>query len=423
MTLLILSMSLVYFFSFFQRVAVPGTVFNEIQHDMGLSAAAVTALGSMFFYIYASMQLVVGIAADRFGGRRTLLTGGVLMALGALAFPLSHSPEMLYLSRALTGLGASFMYLSTIKEVDALVAPRHFTTVLGSVFFIGYAGGVAGTLPFERVSAAVGWRPALFGAAVLTFVALFFCAVVVRGVPLHRRPPVSGHVLAPYLRVLRNRRNWPLFVNGAINFSVYFVIQTVLGKKFLQDVAGLSSAAAASFTLAMMVVCALAVFSGGPLLRLTRNRRKPPIVATTLVLVAATSLLCLGVVCRASGWVFLVCYIMLPLIGLASAAGVATVKELNDPNAVAQSVAMHNFAAYVAVAILANAAGLVLDSYRSVAVVTAAGATVYPAAAYTVVFAALLVLCLISVGAALLVTETRGQPVLASPFGSAGEPT
>ena len=41
------AMALVYFFSYFQRTAVPGTIFNELQTDLGLSAASVALLGSM----------------------------------------------------------------------------------------------------------------------------------------------------------------------------------------------------------------------------------------------------------------------------------------------------------------------------------------------------------------------------------------
>ena len=66
-----------YFFSFFLRTAVPGTIFDELQSDLDLSAASVAALGSIFLYIYAGMQLFVGLAADRFESEVERLVGSI----------------------------------------------------------------------------------------------------------------------------------------------------------------------------------------------------------------------------------------------------------------------------------------------------------------------------------------------------------
>ena len=66
---------------------------------------------------------------------------------------------------------------------------------------------------------------------------------------------------------------------GMINFPISFVIQGVLGKKFLEDAVGLSSADAATFVLVMASVCGLAAACGGPVLRLTGHRRKPVVLS------------------------------------------------------------------------------------------------------------------------------------------------
>ena len=99
LVLAMLSMLSLYFFSFFLRTAVPGTIFNELQSDFRMSAAAVTGLGSGFLYIYAGMQLVVGLAADRFGGTRTLLVGGFIMAVGAAWFPAKRRRRCMQVER------------------------------------------------------------------------------------------------------------------------------------------------------------------------------------------------------------------------------------------------------------------------------------------------------------------------------------
>src|SRR5437763_463653 len=88
--IMLFGMIALYFFSYFQRVAVPGTVFNELQVDFKASAAAITALGALFLYVYGFWQIFAGMLADRFGGLRMLLIGGLLMTFGSLVFPLAH---------------------------------------------------------------------------------------------------------------------------------------------------------------------------------------------------------------------------------------------------------------------------------------------------------------------------------------------
>ena len=408
----LVSMGAIYFFSYFQRSAVPGTVFNELQADLRLSASEVASMGAVFLGVYAWMQLFVGVAADRFGGRRTLLFGGVLMTAGAAVFPLCHSKEMLYASRAVTGFGASFMYLSIVKEIDTLFGPRHFAAILGCMLFIGYSGGIAATLPFERAVAAWGWRHALLGAAALTAMLLVAGWAVLRRVPhTHRAAPLS---LRPLGDIARNRANLPLFGWSLINFPVYFVMQAVFGKKFLQDFAGLSSAGAASVLLLMVSVCAGATFSGGFLLRWTAHRRKPVLIGTSILILAAALLLLAGVLWRAPAWALLLPLLLLALAPAAGPASAALAKELNPPETAAQSVATMNFTAYIGVATLTHLCGIAMDLHEDSARVTSAG-TVYPPEAYAWMFALLAVAALACLVASFYITETHGRSFREAP--------
>jgi predicted MFS family arabinose efflux permease len=403
-------MAVIYCLAYFQRTGIPGTVFDELQHEFGLSASAVTALGSVFIYVYAGMQLVVGMAADRYGGRRTLLFGGAVMCVGAVMFPCSHSITMLFASRVLIGFGSSFVYLSIVKEVDTLFASRHFAGLLGLAMLASYTGAIAATLPFERAVHRFGWRGTLLAVAGMTLAAVAVVWVVLRRLP---QVPVrrGGIPLKLVWDVLRSRRNWPLLVCGGINFPVLFVIQGVLGKKFLQDAVGLSSAQAAAFVLVMATVCGLSAVCGGPVLRLTRQRRKPVILGATGVILLATVLMLVAVLAAAPGWVFLAGYVLLALSIMGSPATSATMKEVNRPDAVAVTISVLNTAAYLGVGVLGNAAGAILDAFGSRAE-AAETRIVYPTAAYATLFACLAGLALVStLVTVFLIPETHGRAV------------
>ena len=62
--LLFLPMLFLYASSYFQRTAVPGTIFNQLQTDLNLNAFQIAAMGASFIYIYALSQTIVGMLAD-----------------------------------------------------------------------------------------------------------------------------------------------------------------------------------------------------------------------------------------------------------------------------------------------------------------------------------------------------------------------
>ena len=95
-----------YFLSNVQRVAVPGPIFDTLQSELQLSAPYITSLGAAFMYVYAVTNLIAGVLIDRYGGIRVVTAGAIVFAIGSLLFPMSHSVWVLYLSRALVGLGA-----------------------------------------------------------------------------------------------------------------------------------------------------------------------------------------------------------------------------------------------------------------------------------------------------------------------------
>jgi predicted MFS family arabinose efflux permease len=402
------AMLTLYFCAVFQRMAVPATIFEELQRDFRLSASAVTGLGAAFLYVYASMQLVAGLAADRYGGRRMLLAGGTMMFVGTAMMPLSSSVEALYATRILIGLGSSFVFLSIVKELDTLFARRHFAALMGVTVVVNSLAAITATVPFERAVHAWNWRFALGGAAAMSAAALATSWWTLRR--LDRTP--SQHTGLPLHLlgdVFRNRRSWPLLAANLVNFPVPMCLQIILGKKFLQDTAGLSSVSAAGFVLVLATTSAAAALGGGVILRLTRQRRKPILVGAPALILLATLLMLGGVLWTAPAWLYLVAYVLMGLTAFYYPTAMASMKELNRPDAVAVSISVINATGYAGIAILSNVSGAVLDLFRNSAR-EVPGRIIYPSQAYAVLlagFAALLVVGVVL--AALWVPETHGR--------------
>lgn len=407
--LLLLCMCLLYFFSYFQRVAIPGICFDELQRDFKASAAAITTLGSIFLYIYGFAQLFVGVIADRFGGRRTMLTGACILTCASILFPFSHSLTMLYITRAVLAAGASTIFISLVKEIDTLFHPRHFAIWLGAALFVGYSGGLVGTAPFERAVSHYGWRNAMLGAGTLCALALIIAAIVFRKLRVSR--PQSIISTAIYLgSVFKNRLSYPPIFASAVNFSIYFLFQGAIGKKMLTDCCAVSSAQAASIIFFMMILCMSFASLSGLISRLIGNRRKPIILTCVLLTLATTFLLAVMMQERMDYRLLGGGFLILAIAAAPSPIFISAIKEVNVSQAAATSVGISNCAAYIAVALVITLAGLVMDCFREQACLTSQ-AVVYPVIAYRLILAGCAGLAAFSACAAFFIRETRGAYV------------
>ena len=395
--------ALLYFFANFQRVAIPGALFNELQRDFSLRAAAVTGLGSVFMYIYAAAQLAVGFWVDRYGGRRVLAAGAVVFGIGGVLFPLCSSVEALYCCRMLTGLGAATFYLSLMREI-ARSFPRNCSFVLALLIVIGFAGAIAANAPFTHCVEHIGWRGALLGAGIAAAV------IGALSLPLLSRAdaPTTAPP-APFARwraILADPRNRHLFLFSSLNFGLFYVVQTVIGKKFLMDCGGLGTVAAGWV---MSLLGTLAAGSGIFCAWLYRRCGDRP---RRLFLAAAGNaalLFLLMIAALAAGargsWYALGLCALAPFAAL-SPVLVSYLKDHNPPEQLAMVVGLMNFCNYLVIAVLGNLSGVILDRFP--AAEAANGDRVYPAAAYLALLGLLFGCALIEGAAAHRLTAPAG---------------
>lgn len=226
---------ILYFFANVQRVAVPGAIFDLLQEDLQISAPYITAFGASFMYIYAVCQLIIGILVDKYSGNRVIAFGSVFFFAGSIIFPLSNTLPLLYLSRTLVGLGASTIYLSLIKEIKTTFSSANFGIMLSIALLIGYLGGIVANAPFVMLVKHYGWRNCLFEIGLVTAV---FSVIFILIFLFSKKKPINYDVklnLEPFKIVLKNKKNLNLYAFAVLNYGMYYVLQTVIGMKFVQD--------------------------------------------------------------------------------------------------------------------------------------------------------------------------------------------
>ena len=265
--------ALFYFFANFQRIAIPGAVFDLLQQELAVSAPYITAFGAIFMYLYAVNQLIIGVLVDRYGGLRVMLTGGIILGLGALLFPISTNLPLMYFSRVLVGIGGSCFYLSLIRELRECFSDKNFGIAISVMLCIGYCGGIAANAPFVFMMKYMNWR------TILVILALIILAGVLLFIilsPKVKYPEINRNVklrTLPFRLVLHKKHNRNLFSFACCNFGISYAIQAIIGKKFLEDFCCMPTAKAAVVLSIMAIIAAAFNIINASVCKMCHNHR------------------------------------------------------------------------------------------------------------------------------------------------------
>ncbi len=406
---LLTSGTALYFFANIQRVAVPGSIFDLLQSELHVSAPYITALGSAFMYVYALNQLLIGLLVDRYGGARVTAIGSFFFCFGSLLFPFSGSLFMLYFSWAMIGLGASSIYLSLVNEVMRHFN-KNFTIMLSVVILIGYLGGIMANAPFVAGVGLLGWRMMLKLVALVSivFYLLFLAAEKTSATRPIQKSPFR---LQRFATLLKKRHNRDLFLFSGLNFGLYYVLQTVLGKKFLEDFCLMSNDRAAMVLSVMAITSAFSGLISAVLSRLANNRRQ--------IFLRISGLMCGSVFLVITGlilfeirtpWIALfLC--LLAFTASTSSIAIPLLRETNEPDVVGAAVSVMNFCFYISVALFGNAVGFLMNLFKPE---PRNGLLIYSSHSYLAVFGFLFILSGLVVFHAWRLRETMGRNVAES---------
>ncbi|MFZ5828432.1 MAG: MFS transporter [Bacillota bacterium] len=389
--------------SYFHRVGL-AAVGDGLQTDLQIGAAALGLLSSLYFYIYAVMQIPAGALADTVGPRRTIAASLAVTAVGTLIFAVSPTYAIAAIGRLLVGLGVAAIFTCILKIQAEWFPPRLFGTLSGLLVTMGNFSGLLAYTPTAAATALLGWRTTFAVIAALTLVILGATWLIVRdrpadlglAAPEGAAPPGREIKLGAALRsIAGNWRTWPAFMAG---FAVYGSIITLAGAwavPYLRDVYEFDRMEATS--LAQLTLLGLAI--GAPITGWISDRlraRRLPYVVLVLCLGLVTAWLAFGQ--PPKEWIGALLF----TAGLSASAFALTwaaAKEVNPPEYAGLSVGLANAGGFVGVAVLQPLVGIILDRVGT------------GPSGYQTAFQALFWACILSLGAAALLTETRARNI------------
>lgn len=237
-----------------------------IRGDLGLTLVESGFIHTVLYGIGAAAGVFLGAFADRFGQKRFALAGLGLMVAGGILGALSHTYEILLVSRFLEGIGFILLVVAAAPLLVAATQPQDRPAAFSLWSCYMPTGGTLILLAAPLALATLGWRSLWLGLAAYTAL----CTVLVaRWVPA---PSFGGKIGS--LRLLRESLARP----GTLLLCVAFIcyvgqwtsIMTWL-PTFVIDERGGSQATASLLTAAFVAINIPGNLLGGLLL----TRRVP----------------------------------------------------------------------------------------------------------------------------------------------------
>ncbi|MET8622321.1 MFS transporter [Kitasatospora sp. NPDC004669] len=247
----------------------------------GIGASALSTFSILQVLVYAAMQVPVGLLVDRFGPRRVLLLGVVLLSTGQLAFAFSSSFAPALASRAVLGCGDAMTFISVLRIAARWFPAAKNPFVAQLTGLAGMGGNLVTTVVLAQALHSEGWTPtftaiALLGVAVFALVALFLKDAPaqegpVRPVERRERAGIGRQVLDCWREPGTRLGLW-------IHFTTQFPGNTfglLWGLPYLVEAQGMSRAAAGGL-LTLLVLSNMSFgFVFGRVLSRTARARMP----------------------------------------------------------------------------------------------------------------------------------------------------
>jgi MFS family permease len=329
------------------------------------NAQELATLAVFQLVVYAGMQIPVGILLDRFGAKKLLIIGALVMATGSFTVALSPNLGVAVFGRMLVGMGDSFTFISMIRMINGWYQGAKATRMQQNVSTVGQLGQFVSAVPFWFLLEHLGWN---FSFTAISLVSLLVVLLLVAFTANERAEHEHLRYQAPSIKIatsqlLENMRNPGI----RMAFWTHFVTQpTTTSVSLLWAVPFLVSAEGQSHEFASLTLTAMVFFGliTGPLIGLVCSKypqKRALLVYWVVALNSMTWLLLLAIPDRANSSVLLVCFLLISIGGPASLVAFDYTKDIAPKSRLGSANGFANVGGFLASFIMMYLTGLIID--------------------------------------------------------------
>jgi sugar phosphate permease len=261
--------------AFFTRLA-PAVAVPDLREAFALNAAELGLLTSLYLWPFALMQPLAGVLTDAMGPRRTVTAFLLVAGVGQALFSFAPTLPVALVGRALTGLGASVLYVGAAKIMAQWFRSSEFGTLTGAWTSVANLGGLTAAAPLMALITLAGWRFSLGGVGLVMLATALLVYLFVRDSPAERGLPslaeIDG-VMQPQVAsrpmplgqgvvvVLREPNTWLLGGYALLLFGTMTMMQGLWAVPYLMEVYGQTQQQAANalalWAIGLIIGCTL----------------------------------------------------------------------------------------------------------------------------------------------------------------------
>jgi Major Facilitator Superfamily len=342
-----------------------GVAASDAIDRFGITAATLAAFAVVQLLVYAALQVPVGVLIDRYGSKRLVVAGALLMAVAEAMFAVALSLPLAFAARVVLGVGDALTFISVMRLIPAWFPPLRSAAVTNATGQVYQAGFVLAAVGFGATLAAAGWTPAFLSAAAMSLAVGAVVLVLLRDSPLPRpaRSPL-GRALGVAVHDLRSAWAEPgTRMAFWVSFTTLFppmMFGVMWGYPFLTLGQGLLPGQA-RLLLGVLAVSAVAL---GPLLGILLTRFPIRRSLISLGITAATAVVwgtVLLVPGPAPGWLLVVLVIVLPANSVAAVMAFDLARNFNPARRLGTAIGLVNVGGFASTLIAVIAIGVLLD--------------------------------------------------------------
>lgn len=200
-----------------------GVIIDNIMQTMHLTALSAGLLSGLFYVIYTSLQIPVGIICDHYNPRPILCASTLVFALGCVLFATSYHLPGLYYGRALLALGSAFPFIALTHLIREHYPRPLFGVLIGATETLSFGAAILGIVCLGALINHLGWRDYMKSAALLACLTAWLCW---HTIPSRSTLSQNGQVNRTQIwAVLTNK---PLWLNGLF-IGLTFILIPVFG--------------------------------------------------------------------------------------------------------------------------------------------------------------------------------------------------
>lgn len=339
----------------------------EAMDRFSMSAGVLASFSTLQIGVYAAAQIPVGIALDRWGPRRLLVTGAVLVAVAQTGMALATGLPAALSARVLLGIGDATAFVSVLRLLPSWFSPFRIPLFTQLTSIIGLLGQVISAVPFVWVLHRAGWSTAFAIMAGLGLAAAMAVGALVRDAPA---PEAAGDgaarartrepVLLTVRRVLSSPWTWLGFFTHWSGAGPSTVFTLLWGVPFMTLGMGMTKAQAS----AVLVANTAAGIVLGPLVGQLTARHPRGRVPGVLGVAGAVAVAWSAVLAPASpapAWAAPVLVVVLAASGCASSIGFDFVRQGVEPHRLGTATGATNMGGFAAALLSVQLIGWLLD--------------------------------------------------------------